>query len=160
MYCPKCAAPIEGGKFCRACGANVSLIPQALTGRLASSEPTVAGKSGKSPSVEAAASSFFSGIGLFIASFAVLSFAPAGRIWWFWLLIPAFASLGRGVGEYLRYRDQQRTRKVVDAPVVPAGNEAALPPVSSTPVTGSIPGSVIEETTRHLDPAARGEKSA
>src|SRR5581483_3494392 len=34
MFCPNCAAPIEGAKFCRSCGANVSLVPQALTGEL------------------------------------------------------------------------------------------------------------------------------
>ena len=34
MYCPQCANPIDGTKFCRSCGANVSLVPQALAGQL------------------------------------------------------------------------------------------------------------------------------
>src|SRR5262245_30690248 len=34
MYCPQCAAPIDGLKFCRSCGTNVSLVSQAITGRL------------------------------------------------------------------------------------------------------------------------------
>ena len=176
MYCPKCAAPIEGGKFCRACGANVSLIPQALTGRLATGDAVVSGKTGKLPGIEAAASSFFTGIGFLVVSFAVLSFAPAGRIWWFWLLIPAFVSIGRAVGEYLRYREQQRTPEglapAVDTgrltPVIEVGDEAGLPPVSSTSVPGSgsgtvpgtVPGSVIEETTRHLDLVGGVEKAS
>ena len=180
MYCPKCAAPIEGGKFCRACGANVSLIPQALTGRLATGEPVVPGKTGKLPSLEVAASSFFTGIGFLVVSFAVLSFAPAGRIWWFWFLIPAFGSIGRAVGEYLRYRQQQRTSEglapAVDTgrltPLRPVGDEAGLLSVSSIPVPGSVPGSVpesvpgsvpgsvIEETTRHLDPVGGVERAS
>jgi hypothetical protein len=33
MYCPQCANPVDGTKFCRSCGANVSLVPQALAGQ-------------------------------------------------------------------------------------------------------------------------------
>ncbi|MFN2482444.1 MAG: zinc-ribbon domain-containing protein, partial [Pyrinomonadaceae bacterium] len=36
MFCPKCAAHnLDEAKFCRACGADISLVPQALTGQLA-----------------------------------------------------------------------------------------------------------------------------
>jgi hypothetical protein len=35
MYCPKCATQnTDETKFCRSCGSNLSLVPQALTGRL------------------------------------------------------------------------------------------------------------------------------
>jgi len=35
MFCPKCASQnVEGASYCRACGANVSLVPQALNGQL------------------------------------------------------------------------------------------------------------------------------
>ncbi len=35
MYCPKCGAQnIEDAKFCRGCGADIGLVPQALTGHL------------------------------------------------------------------------------------------------------------------------------
>jgi uncharacterized membrane protein YvbJ len=35
MFCPKCGTEnIDDAKFCRSCGANVSLVPQALTGQL------------------------------------------------------------------------------------------------------------------------------
>ena len=34
MFCPKCASQnVDGAHFCRACGANISLVPQALTGQ-------------------------------------------------------------------------------------------------------------------------------
>src|SRR5688500_16777618 len=36
MFCPKCATQnLDGASFCRSCGANISLVPQALTGQLA-----------------------------------------------------------------------------------------------------------------------------
>ena len=34
MFCPKCATQnIDGASFCRVCGANISLVPQALSGQ-------------------------------------------------------------------------------------------------------------------------------
>ena len=36
MFCPRCAAQnTEEAKFCRACGADISLVPQAMSGALA-----------------------------------------------------------------------------------------------------------------------------
>ena len=35
MFCPKCATQnLDGASFCRTCGANISLVPQALTGQI------------------------------------------------------------------------------------------------------------------------------
>src|SRR5712671_5728605 len=35
MFCPKCATQnVDGASFCRSCGANISLIPRALSGQL------------------------------------------------------------------------------------------------------------------------------
>ena len=35
MFCPKCATQnLDGASFCRTCGANISLVPQALTGQM------------------------------------------------------------------------------------------------------------------------------
>ena len=31
MFCPKCGAQSEGGKFCRACGTNLAAVSDALT---------------------------------------------------------------------------------------------------------------------------------
>src|SRR6185503_8064340 len=34
MFCPNCAAQnLDGASFCRVCGANISLVPQALSGQ-------------------------------------------------------------------------------------------------------------------------------
>ncbi len=158
MFCPRCAAPIEGGKFCRSCGANVSLVPQALTGDLAVGVRPGSGGRGQMPGIEKATASLFSGIGLIFAALAALKYAPAGRIWWFWILIPAFASIGRAVGQYLKYRAQQHQHFLL-APVV----EPSLDPArvgeplfeASTPVP---PASITEGTTRHLVPIERSER--
>ncbi|NDD63610.1 MAG: zinc ribbon domain-containing protein [Acidobacteria bacterium] len=156
MFCPNCAATIDGSRFCRSCGANVSLVPQALTGQLSISGPAEGGKVNRQPGIEKAVSSLFSGIGLFVAAFAVLSFAPGGRIWWFWLLIPAFGSIGHGVGQYLRYRELERKRSLglpetargVDTGRLPTG----LPEPSRPPAPIEAVGSIVEQTTRHLEP--------
>ena len=40
MFCPKCATQnLEGASFCRTCGANISLVPQALTGQMVQPAP-------------------------------------------------------------------------------------------------------------------------
>jgi hypothetical protein len=166
MYCPNCAAQIDGVKFCRSCGANVSLVPDALSGHL--EPPADEGgrrsrrrrvKSG--PSIEKAVSSIFTGLGFLFVSFAVLRFFPAGRIWWFWMLIPAFACLGEGIGQYLRLRSEQR-RSALPGHNAPNAMSSLPQPVPQqqikAPTTSELvapPGSVAEGTTRHLDPARK-----
>src|SRR5215470_5307259 len=99
MYCPNCAAPIDGVKFCRSCGSNVSLVPQAMSGRLPqteASEPELhfgvhhldRRHRRKEPSVENATISFFTGIGFLAAAIAIMLYAPAGNIWWWAIMIP------------------------------------------------------------------------
>src|SRR5215212_2529991 len=112
MYCPKCGAQnIEDANFCRGCGADLSLVPQAMTGHLA--ERRAVGhdaigqpydESGRRihrrrepPRLDKAITNIFMGIGFLLVSLSVMRFAPAGRIWWFWMLIPAFTMLGGGV---------------------------------------------------------------
>ncbi len=144
-------------KFCRACGANVSLVPQALTG-----EMTHRGrhKHDKPISIEQAATSFFTGLAFVFVSFAARAFAPAGSIWWFWLWIPAFACMGSGIGLYLKLREQRRRQQQLAQfnPAVSQPNLAS--PVTPAqelpaPTTSELrtPSSVTEHTTKHLDPS-------
>ncbi|MGE0130226.1 MAG: hypothetical protein AB7U82_19240 [Blastocatellales bacterium] len=165
MYCPNCAAPIDGSKFCRSCGANVSLVPQAMTGQIAQPVEAEEGRTrrrhrrqGKEPSIEKAASSFFSGIGFLIAAIFVCFYFPGGFTWGWAFLFPAFALIGEGVGQYLRLKEQrqqpllnqQGNRPVVyQAPVVQATQAHGL----SAPTTSELvkPSSVTEHTTRHLE---------
>src|SRR5215210_813257 len=101
MYCPNCATSnLDGAKFCRSCGADISLVPQALTGRLPQNQPVETDDEGRrrrgrrgAPSLDRAIKSMFMGMGFLLVSI-VLAFAPMGRGWWFWMLIPAFSILG------------------------------------------------------------------
>lgn len=167
MYCPKCAAPIDGVRFCRSCGANVSLVSQALTGRLPESTQAEENRYGwwcewwpryreKKPlTIEGAIQNVFLGLGFLLASLAVWQLFPGGRFWWFWLLIPSFALLGEGIGQFVRLRYEQRSasphqlNKAVLA--APRRDELTVPTTSKlTP-----PPTVTEETTRHLETISR-----
>ena len=162
MYCPNCATPIDGVKFCRACGANVSLVPQALTGQLpapAEDEGRKRRHGKKIITIEHVTSNFFTGLAFLFVSFAVRTYAPAGRIWWFWLLIPAFAMIGEAVGKYLKLREQQHQPAAPyyppDAPPFQPAMPPARPAELDAPTTSGLasPSSVTEHTTRQLDPA-------
>lgn len=159
MFCPKCANQnIDGASFCRVCGANISLVPQALSGQLpvANDESRQARRSrrrhGRQPSLEHALKNVFIGIAFIFVSVA-LSFSAGGRFWWFWMLIPAFSCLGTGIAEYLRLKEEQKTPLPLAAPTQPLlptqPRVSALPPRN----TGELvppPPSVTEGTTRHL----------
>jgi hypothetical protein len=85
MYCPNCAASIDGVKFCRSCGANVSLVPQAMKEQLPQSgyandkrSRDHHGLRKKGPSIENAITELFSGIGFVVAAIIVLFMVPKG----------------------------------------------------------------------------------
>ena len=169
MYCPNCAAPIDGVKFCRSCGSNVSLVPQAMSGQLPQSEASEGGlhigvhhlgrhhrkNRKKEPGVEIAVTEFFTGIGFVAAAIAILVFVPSGVFWWWSMLIPAFAVIGEGVGKYLRWKEEQRKQASPDLPAnQPVAYQfSAQSPALSAPTTSELvkPSSVTEHTTRHLD---------
>jgi hypothetical protein len=174
MFCPNCAAPIDGAKFCRACGSNVSLVPQAMSGRLPQSDG--AGDERhlgrhhrnwgrhhvkKEPSIEKAVTSFFSGIGFLLAAIFVCFYFPGGFTWGWAFLFPAFGLIGGGVGQYLQLKEQQRQRtsfNQADArPLAHQPLEQA--PTLSAPTTSELvkPSSVAEHTTRHLESSSPRE---
>lgn len=178
MYRPNCAAQVDGMKFCRKCGTNVSLISQALTGRPPEEQQKVGPKlhdldwgmglgrkkRRKPPSVENAAHEFFGGLGMLFVALAIWQFFPGGKFWWFWMLIPAFAGIGKGVGQYLRARSEKPTFYPQSPPPqlsatpsepplpVPTTSELKLPEKA----IGASP-SITEHTTRHLEATPRRE---
>ena len=167
MYCPNCAAPIDGVKFCRSCGSNVSLVPQAMSGQL----PQVDDAEGKrrlgrhshreywegrshrmrEPSIDRATTSVFSGIGFLLAAMFVCFYFPGGFTWGWAFLFPAFSLVGKGVGQYLRLKEQERKQASFNQPVVHQG--PAQDPALSAPATSELvkQSSVTEHTTRHLE---------
>src|SRR5258708_25619506 len=106
MFCPNCATQnADSTRFCRSCGANLSLVPQALTGQL----PEAGSGRRKerhgrhrddqrTPNMANGIAQTVMGIGFLIVALAC-RYAPAGHIWWFWMLIPAFTILGKGIAE-------------------------------------------------------------
>ena len=148
MFCPKCATQnLDGASFCRSCGANISLIPQALTGQLAraSEDKSVTeegqcftpGRRREALTLERAFKNLFLGIAFVLIAFALSRSIGAG--WWFWMLIPAATLMGTGIAQYIRLKDRQSP----SAPALaPHGRptEHLMPPAPS----------VTEGTTRHL----------
>lgn len=164
MFCPKCATQnLDDAKFCRSCGTDISLVPQALTGQLAARLEAVDntrrgrrrhGRDGRAPTIEHAVKSLFMGVAFIFIAFAVRTWAPAGHIWWFWMFLPAAALLSEGVAAYLRLASEGKSH--APQTYTPAQTSVAPPPRragSLTPAdTGEMipPPSVTEGTTRHL----------
>src|SRR5262249_34591626 len=171
MYCPKCAAQIEDTqKFCRSCGANVSLVSQALEGQLPNAL-TIGVHAGRGrhrrrnwheekrpPSIERAVGSFFTGIGFIMAALAVLFFFPGGVTWGWAFFIPGFACLGGGAGQYLRLKEQRQQQQFNSASNPQSSYQTTVQPSQpvaelSAPTTSELqtPASVTEHTTKHLN---------
>jgi hypothetical protein len=160
MFCPKCAAQnLDGASYCRVCGANISLVPQALTGQLpyASEEGLSraarrARRRHREPGLDTAFKNAFMGVAFLLVAMALL-FTGIGNGWWFWMLIPAFALMGTGIAHYIRYREMEKRQLASGAVGQPS---IYVPPhVNSFPhrSTGEVvsqPASVTEGTTRHL----------
>ena len=170
MYCPKCASQnMDNARYCRGCGTDLALVSQALTGQLPQAEsPTVIGgrvgkrdrkdRERKEPRVDKGIQSFIMGLAFILVSFGAYYYAPAGHIWWFWMLIPAFSMIGSGIAEIVRWKihlDQQNANRQFAQPqpqpvVMPQPNPAVgLPPRSTSEIY--TPPSITENTTRLLD---------
>ena len=171
MYCPRCSVNnVDDASFCRACGANISLVPQALTGRLPEklvSNPEIpsAGsrrrrgrKEKEPPGIEKAVQNIFLGIAFLLVFLTGLLFFRRGFMIWIWFIIPALANVGQGVGQFMRLKREEKLRvssygfdRTAPASLVtpvPRFNE--LPPRDTAELLGP-PTSVTEGTTRHLD---------
>lgn len=154
MYCPTCATQnADGTKFCRSCGTNLSLVPQAITGRLPEARRGRKKKDfedGGPANLGNGITKLFMGLGFVLVAAGAFFFAPAGHIWWFWLLIPAFAFLGKGVAEIVTALQAQRVNPAYYAAMPPPVNSVTLPPQSD--FEKMPPTSVTEGTTRHMTP--------
>lgn len=151
MFCPKCATNnLEGVSFCRGCGANISLIPHAMTGQIAApeTEEVASGGRGRKRSKEVTLDHSFKNIFMGVA-FLIVAIGLSrsiGHGWWFWMLLPAFSMMGTGIAQYIRLKEREK-RQSLDPPLptrvfAPPRSEELIPPPSSVSVT--------EGTTRHL----------
>lgn len=160
MFCPKCATQnLEGASYCRSCGANISLIPHALSGQLpqAVEDDEFVGRRGRRKdrgklSLDHAFKNVFMGIAFLLVSIS-LAFSMMGRGWWFWMLIPAFSMMGTGVAQYIRIREREKRALSVGNSTRPATLRQPGADAFPTRNTGELmapPPSVTEGTTRHL----------
>ena len=165
MFCPKCAAQnIDGASFCRVCGANIGLVPQALTGRLPEARNTRRQRGRidrprEPPSMEKGIVSLFGGLGFIVAALFVMWKFPGGVFWGWTLLFPGFGALGRGIAMITAAQREQKTLPPVQNTPEPfvqnQVQNATKPFLPQQPArnTGELvpqPPSVTEGTTRHL----------
>lgn len=165
MFCPKCASQnVDGAHFCRACGANISLVPQALTGQLPVAPNDDSTRRGrrrrpeKEPTYDEGVRNVVMGFGFIAVAIALAIFGrPIGaQVWWFWMLIPAFALLGKGISEIVRFNQMKAPPPVSPQQISYAPPYEVSPPTNVAELRGPV-ASVTEGTTRHLgtEPATR-----
>jgi hypothetical protein len=169
MYCPKCATDnLDAARYCRTCGTDISLVSQALTGQLplaqASEDEEELDSKGRRKkrrhrtprTMEGSIKNIFIGLGFLFLALA-LSRTAIGMLWWYWMLLPAFTTLGGGVAGLMRARkeEQQRRALPLQRPVAAAvttslspARPGALPPRDTSEILQ--PPSITEGTTRHL----------
>lgn len=172
MYCPKCGSENrDDTKFCRRCGSDVSLVPEAMSGNLPHSSSLKNSKHSKKrerrrqPSLAEGISDVFKGAGFLFATLALALFAPWAKTWWFWILIPAFTLIGKGIAEIVAAKQETanraietRTNTSTDQVNSQDTRPILAPPAHvvdrRAPNTGELvpPPSVTEGTTRQLDP--------
>src|SRR5205085_8756641 len=90
------------------------------------------------------------GIAFAVVSILVMKYAPAGRIWWFWMLIPAAGSLARGFAELARIKSARNQTQNVSRPQLNSVRPQDLPAPKTGELLTPVP-SVTEGTTRHLN---------
>jgi hypothetical protein len=175
MFCPKCGTQNpDDGRFCRSCGADLGNVSAALSGKIPKPQYIVDPRK-RGVSWEHATTKIFTGLAFLTVSL-ILAFTGKfnGQNWWFWLLIPAFGSLGSGIAQVVQLKKLEKREAGFAPPSTPnvissAPPNNALPPTQTdyvAPPTTSIydtgelaerPGSVTENTTRHLQMDSEGK---
>ena len=164
MFCPKCASPnVDEASFCRACGANISLVPQALTGKLQTTPPAEecadfgfrrSRRGRHEPSIDSAIRNLVMGVAFMVVSILIGKYSPGGWTWWYWMLIPSATFLGRGISDFARLRQAKVQRPTPGAPQLNSVRPVDFP-VPRTGELRSPVASVTEGTTRHLGAEAQ-----
>jgi zinc-ribbon domain len=169
MFCPKCATQnVDGASFCRGCGANISLVPQALTGQMTQPQPPAqqeideggvfcSTRRGRELTLDQAFKKAFLGVAFLIISIAL---SRSGQGWWFWMLIPAFLFMATGLAQIIRVRERMKQAVLTPPPMQqtfaepPRDREGLRAPVASV-TEGTTRHLGVEAPTRHLDASER-----
>jgi len=173
MFCPKCGTQNpDDGRFCRTCGADLGNVSAALSGKLPEKKNLVT-RRGRPVSWESALAKTSMGVAFVVVSF-ILGVTGSAHGWWFWLLIPAFSFIGSGVAQFIQltkseqqnvtFTPQNTQNTISSAPqnnaLPPTQTDYVAPPKQSIYDTGELaerPGSVTENTTRHLEIDSEGK---
>lgn len=158
MFCPKCATQnVDGASFCRSCGANISLIPHALSGQL----PTAQAdddldrdwrrrRRKRPPTIDSGIRNLTMGLAFVIVSILIGKYSPGGWTWWYWMLIPASTFIGRGISDLIRAKQAGAFGTAQQSPQLQTPNPMQIPSPRSTSELMPPAPSVTEGTTRHL----------
>jgi hypothetical protein len=182
MFCPKCGTKNpEAGKFCRSCGADLSVVSSALTGDRREIADALSGDDKRSRRLRARTDpdeawtggirQSILGVGFLIISM-VLFFTnvAGGSAWWWAMLFPGFSMLASGIAGIVRARRLERRQAVgfasvnqgavgggVGGGVLPPAQTEFVRPDSAYSTGDLVPPSVVENTTRHLSIDKEGE---
>jgi hypothetical protein len=173
MFCPRCGTKnVDDSKFCRSCGADIHLVPQALSLQLPDNASAVIeveeqeeeGKKERKykfkeqPTLEKGLENSFIGIAFLIIFLLGLFYYRGGFTLWVWLLIPSLACLGDGLGQIIRSRQHPGT-KPSGADFRPQSlnlpqSRANLPAADTSEIISAQHASITEGTTRNLTVSA------
>ena len=162
MFCPNCATQnLDGASFCRSCGANISLVKQALTGQLPDAVPADLDESRRDarrrrrhsgpPTMDNGISQVVMGIGFLLVAIAIGIFGHGW--WWVFMMIPAFAMLGKGIAQIAHVKEERKfftPPSATFSPAIPPQHPVSALPPRDTSQLLPTPPSVTEGTTRQL----------
>jgi zinc-ribbon domain len=160
MYCPKCAeSNVEGAKFCRACGEDLSVIAQVMARRFPAS---VLGKmdaylARKNERLRRdSIVSLIGGTGfLFISLYHLLIQREGLSFNTAFTSLMAFFMYVWGAWDYLVYRRSLSHQDAAELPAAADTKELPAPRAQGVLGLTRPPQSVTDQTTRHLDDAER-----
>lgn len=90
------------------------------------------------------------GIAFVVVSILIGKYSPGGWTWWYWMLIPAAAFLGRGISNIVRVQQAKtQTPKFEQQQINTGARLQSLPVARTGELMNPVP-SVTEGTTRHL----------
>ncbi len=158
MFCPKCATQnVDGASFCRSCGANISLVPHALTGQLPMAQAdddrdpdSRKRRRKRPPTIDEGIRNLMMGIAFIVVS--ILIGKSHMTRWWYWMLIPAFMFLGRGISDMVRLAQAKKQLAGVNLAQPQISGSVPLQNLTTRSTSELMPPvpSVTEGTTRHL----------
>lgn len=174
MFCPRCAADnLNDAKYCRACGADIHLVPQALTGLLPAELTRAEGKPEKKSKkkdedgklLEKGMENVFVGLAFLLIVLGGFFYLRGAFFFWVWFIIPALACFGEGLGQLLRSRREHQLSlasarasgelgAAAPRPLFAAPQPARQLAAPDTAEIAESRFSVTEATTRHLNSRA------